>query len=356
MVIVFFKKSLVFFLKKNYQKKKRMEAIWKWRQLSNEEKIQFANYIVCEIVEKLHITNTIKKLHLLCCLRFIIKENLIAQIFITPLSFFELDLLSKIKFVRFEIKDDENLEILGRLYEFNPPEIQCFLTQIIKKQFIINPKTLQECIHLIRCSYFCTNKNKQLLPFLLQQHSEDIKNNIDILIHYLVFDPLCFDFYTPKEYVLSFIFNHHIEKKQEKFTWQDYFEYDVHFVPAIPNELFLNQLFNSIDDICIDKKFIPLLLNHLFNLLDDNLLLIDSDINIGIISKMIIYHLSNQDEYLKCFLYKTQTKNGFIAFLVSKALGKEPDWESLKKYLINNAGNITQTILKTINNNLHLET
>jgi hypothetical protein len=157
----------------------------------------------------------------------------------------------------------------------------------------------------------------------------------------LQYNENCFPFYDDKKFILSFIQFYFVEKKPQ--TSRDFFHYDFLHVPKYPNDLFLNELFESIDKIVLyGKQYLVLLLNHIENIIEKNLL------TIPIIVKMVLYKLTIDDKYSLLLSQKTEQQNGFIQFLIDKALSKQIDLSRLKNYLILEEKTINQSTLFTI--------
>ncbi len=295
-----------------------MEQIWKWNQLSINEKLHFGSFIIETIIEKFN--SSINSLILLCLFRFLKASNLIATIFHNNLTFFELRLIEQIKHIRLQLKDDLNIEYVCFCYDFAPKEIQKFIDQIRKQH--ATPSSMNQCIHFIRCD----NKNIDHYKWFIEHGGQDL----EIRIIHLDYSNDCFPFYSEKQFIQSYLRSHVVIEKLDK--WKDFFKYDIRYVPQYPNELFLNQLFNSIDDICLHGKiYLQLLLNHLENIKEKT---------IGIKAKMMIYKLTNEIYEFK------QDQNEFFNFLIDKALKKEPNFIALKKWILENATN--QSALKSI--------
>ncbi len=313
-----------------------MDIIWQWNTLSSDKsiKLQFANFVVSEIVTKRYTCDLVYTLTLVCLIRFLKHQNCIASVFFNAFQVLETEMISKIKHVRLQIKDDVHVEIIARLYDFIPlTEIKIFIDGIRIQHN--NNSDLSQSLHSVRCNYF--NANPKHLDYLMQHHE---KNDFltDICISNLVFDVVCLPFYSSYQYVLAYSKKHTLPQQKKTNDYKDYFQYDIRFVPAVPNTLFLTQLFESIDALCIDKQYLSLLLNHLENLMEDGYLFLKKHfpIALGILAKMLIYKLSADPQRIKLFLLQEckQEKDVFICFLIKKALNEEPNWDQLKENLV----------------------
>ncbi len=291
-----------------------MEQIWKWKQLDENKKLDFTTFIITSIIEnKNH--NPIQALILLSVLKFLKSLHLIAVIFYKNLELFEVDLLKKIKHVRLQLQDDFNLEYMCFVYDFLPIEVKCFIDQIRKQHNKI--ETMEQCIHFIRCDL----NNQSHYKWFLENNGTDL----EIMIQYLKYDERCFPFYSDQDFIVSFIFSKNLKIPENAFL------YDIRYVPKYPNAFFLQQVFDSIDQIVIERKHIPLLLNHLQNLMEDKLL------TTGIIAKMLIYKLTNDVSNFSTILQMTKPEtNEFINFLIQKALTKPPNLSTLKIWIQSN--------------------
>ncbi len=295
------------------------EQIWKWNQLKN--KSQFVNFVVAKIIEDLYEMNTIETLIFYCFLKFLQSQQ---QLISTVFSFhiFEVEMLKKIKYVRLQLEDDENLEYIAYCYDFIPTnDVKLFIDQIRKKN--IGNKVLTQHAKRLDC------KN----PLYL------LDDDLEFLLINLKYQEICFPFYNDIDFIKSFV--KHFIKISTTTKLEDFFLYDIRYVPAIPNETFLTQIFESIDNVVTQKKYLIVLLNHLQNLIDDKML------TQGIIAKILIYKLTDDVEKYKSMLHFNN--NPFINFLVAKALHKEPQYNELKHYLMNN-NQQSQFTLRTISN------
>ena len=316
-----------------------MEIFWRWSILNQSEKLKFTSFVVTEVIETLDITDSVYSLLLASLLSFLKKEGLIASIFFESLFFFELELLKKSKFARLALDPNSvNFELLCKLYDFIPlAEIKYFINQ--ERKTYQKPQNVTECLHFIKCNSNLNVKNESFFDYLMFEGKKTIEENKHLFIEHLIFHPQIADFYSDEQYVKSFIKKEFQRTTKNNKDREVYFIYDVHFVPEIPNQLFLTQLFNSMDKVCIHKKFVPLLLNHLQNLEEDGYLFdFNNTICMGIIAKMVLYKLSSDANKWKLFLDQKKSKfletNGFICFLVNLALQKPVRWNLLKIFLL----------------------
>lgn len=290
--------------------------IYKWNQLNKKDKYLFVNFVVNKIIIG-DFKDDIQILIFYLFLKFLQFKNWIATIF--DFDVFEVEMIKNCKFVRLKLKDDENLEYIGYCYDFIPfIEIKIFIDTIRKKKL--------ETLHYFRIDP--QNANTSDLEFQIIQ----LKYN-DLTIPY---------YYNNEDFIKSFVKNFLIKKLPIAIA--DFFKYDYKHVPEIPNICFLNEFFESMDVIVLHKKYLVLFLNHLQNLIEDQYL------TIGIMCKMIIYKLTDEPLKYKLKIEKANaTENGFIEFLIAKALNKKPNLQSLKKYLISQK-EINQSTLYCISN------
>ncbi len=284
-----------------------MEVLWKWNLVSKRDRLDCAGFVVNEIVLKRYSCDLVYVLTLVCFLRFLKSKDCIASVFWKPLLFFEQEMIERIRHVRLQIKDDANVEIIARLYEFIPfDDIKHFIDEIRKTH-----RSLPQSLHTIRCDYF------NVVDFSI---ADD-----DVLFCNLKFHPNVVNLYSVQQYVHAYAKHHFVVPLKTKTHWRDYFQYDIRFVPAVPNQLFLTQLFESMDDVCIEKKYVVVLLNHLQNVMEDGYIVP------GIVAKMILYKLSPDPNSLAKMLHKNS--DVFTNFLIDRALGNEIDWSEIKTHV-----------------------
>ncbi len=279
-----------------------MDAFSNWNGMTLHQKKLFAVDVLMDILCLTQNPSQTRRLQLLCLLKYCRHHGYFAKCFDVCLNSFEEELVRLTKYPSLYLDDNQDLEILSRLRDFGPPELQSFLARMEK----IHQDNIQldEDITLTHHRLVCQEHPSwsQLQDFIHKKNLYMTRFMADNLV-------VTADWQTQKEKDAVFILNllwkrgffmernmctfiqrasasefsavitkklqdlkHEFGQTEER-KKDDYFPviYDYHHVPSIPNEKFLTQLLYSMDIFFYskDSNLQSMVLEDVIHILDN---------------------------------------------------------------------------------------